>query len=83
METSSNNITTWPQKWVDTLGRKPTVGDWYAFCCDDDLHQIENEDELQEIVDGAGNHGWGAGMWASRETALEELLARSPWQSSP
>lgn len=77
--TASDNMTTWPQKWIDTLGREPRVGDWYAFCCDEDLHRIESQDELREIIEMADEHGWGAGMWLSREAALEELLARSPW----
>lgn len=72
-------MTPWPERWVKSLGRDPKVGDWYAFCCDDDLHQIETEEELREIIEGADDHGWGAGMWLSREAALQELLALSPW----
>lgn len=63
----------WPQQWLDALGREPRVGDWYAFCCEDDLHQVVSEDELAGIADFAEDHGWGAGMWVSREAALEAL----------
>jgi len=30
---------------------RPKVGDWYAFCCEEDLKQIETEDELTEALE--------------------------------
>ena len=33
------------------LTRAPRVGDWYTFCCEEDLAQIHDEQELAELLE--------------------------------
>ena len=27
------------------------IGDWYAYCCEEDLTQIRNQEDLESVVD--------------------------------
>lgn len=63
----------WPANVLAMLGgRAPQVGDWFTFCCLDDLHQVTAEElpQLQELLDDMPECGK---FWLTREAALAEV----------
>jgi hypothetical protein len=60
------------------MGRPPAVGDWAYICCQADLHQIVDANDLTEHVMWDGEDVWHV-YHASREDALAEI-ARSKYR---
>lgn len=70
---------------------EPRIGCWYSYCCEEDLYQVEDEEDLEallaDIEDGMMSP---VGIWETREEALEalaipvstarELRPGSPWK---
>ena len=49
---------------------KPEIGHWYFFCCEHDLYQIENAEDIEEVMrDDVVNYQ----VFASKESALKWL----------
>ena len=60
--------------------KSPEIGDWYTFCCHEDLHQIENQEDLDDVVEELGQPGGSLvdGIWPDQLTALQTI--RGWWE---
>jgi hypothetical protein len=55
---------------------KVQIGQWYSFCCEHDLYQLQTLDDVKEA---ASTLEWsaGAGVWETLEEALAVIAERS------
>lgn len=63
----------WPQRIIDSLGRAPQVGDWFAECCVLDFHQIADDEELQELLDLYDDIDSGGRFWKTEQEGRAAL----------
>ena len=58
----------------------PEIGDWYTLCCHEDLHQIEDQEDLDDVVEELGQPGGSLvdGIWSDQLTALQTI--RGWWE---
>jgi len=63
----------WPNRIIESLGREPKVGDWFAECCEEDLFQIEDDIALGDLAASYDGEDTGGNVWPTKEEAIEEL----------
>ena len=53
------------------------VGDWYTYCCDEDLRQVEDAEDAESVNELSDE---GAlvplGVWPTRDAAVAALRSR-------
>jgi hypothetical protein len=67
----------WPQRIIDSLGRAPQVGDWFAECCIEDFQQITDPDHLQFLLEHYDDMDSGGRFWAAEQPARSILEAEA------
>ena len=51
------------------------IGDWYTFCCEEDLKQVKTQEEASELRQSfEDGESFIVGVWGSKENALKELV---------
>jgi hypothetical protein len=63
----------WPRRFVAALGREPRVGDWFAECCIEDLHQVQSVEALNDLLDQYDEMDTGGRFWTTEAAARAEL----------
>lgn len=63
----------WPQRIIDKLGREPRAGDWFAECCMQDFHQIEDDEEVADLLDHYDDCDSGGQFFLTREEGVAAL----------
>lgn len=68
----------WPSEVKQQLGgRDPQIGDWYAFCCNNDAFKIETQAELESLYEQVGDlldDGCDPGYFFKTEEAVSEYF---------
>lgn len=68
----------WPQRIIDSLGREPRAGDWFAECCIEDFHQIRDYTEVQELLDLYDEVDSGGRFWKTEAEGRADLARDAP-----
>lgn len=62
----------YPDSLVNMLGRNPQIGDWVTQCCQEDLYQIKDEEDLAVLADQADEDP-GIMGWPTYESAIQDI----------